>query len=238
MSKNDQVDGKIEQQQQLACNQMIKNDIYRDRLVYNSGVKPKEIEALFTHVPTVYGQVIRVSVKAAKGNDKISKLVASSESVGKRSDHANSHVANSNPSPHISTTAEVVSGVKIPNKDISLSSCKGGNECASKVNESIGSYVQDSNPSLITSATAEVVSSVEVLNNSKSANHMGNDESVSKNSAIASLNVQDSNPSALTKVPNVDSDISPRFQMLTVIFFTSGVVSRLSISGMSHWEIN
>ena len=184
------VDSKIEQQQQLACNQMIKNDIYRDRLVYNSGVKPKEIEALFakkigkkcyniSHVPTVYGQVIRASVKAAKGNDKISKLVASSESVGKRSDHANSHVANSNPSPHISTTAEVVSGVKIPNKDISLSSCKGGNECASKVNESIGSYVQDSNPSLITSATTEVVSSVEVLNNSKSANHMGNDESVS-----------------------------------------------------------
>ena len=57
--------------------EVIKNDVHRDRVVYNSGVNPKQIEALLaqknnqkcdsnSHMFTVYGQVIRASVKAAQ----------------------------------------------------------------------------------------------------------------------------------------------------------------------------
>ena len=157
MCKTDQVSGKIVHHQQPVVSKVITNDVHRNRLVYNSGVKPKEIETLFaqrtgkkrlstSRLPTVYGQAIW-----AKMNECVSKMsnfVASKESVGENSDHGSSQVTNLNPSPHNSTTVEVVPSGETLNTHRTPSSCEGSNECVSKASKFGTSYVQDSNPIL------------------------------------------------------------------------------------------
>ena len=174
---------------QFACNQVIKSDIHRDRFVYNSGVKPKEIETLFaqkadkkrpniTQVSTVHGQVIWASMKAAQNNEKIvQKPVKNGNSVDKSS--------------------KVMSDVEIPSKCTSLPNCIGSNECVVRVTESSKSHIQDSNPSLITNATAEVDCNVKLSNVNRSPDRVANDQSLDKNTN-AGLNDSDSSPSPLT----------------------------------------
>ena len=201
MLKTDQVSEKIVQYQQPVVSKVITNDVNRNRLIYNSGVKPKEIEALFaqrtgkkclstSRLPTVYGQVIRASVKATQNSSNISKFVASEQSVGENSNHGSSHVTNLNTSPHNSTTVEVMTSGETLHTHRTPSNWEGSNECVSKASKFGTSHVQDSNPSPITSTTVA---------------HAGNDG----HSQIASLKVQDLNPGPLTN-PTAEVMSSPR----------------------------
>ena len=92
MCKNGQISEETVQHPQFAVSKVITNDVHRSRLVYNSRVKPKEIEALFakrtgstrlspTRLPIVFGQVIRARVVKPQNNNKIVKSVANDQSV-------------------------------------------------------------------------------------------------------------------------------------------------------------
>ena len=102
MCKNGQVNEETVQHLHLAVSKVITNDMHRSRLVYNSRVKPKEVEALFAkrtgstrlstpRFPVVFGQVIRARVVRPHNNEKIVKSVTNDQSVETTSDPGSSH---------------------------------------------------------------------------------------------------------------------------------------------------
>ena len=131
------------QGRQVGPTEVIKSDVYRDRFVYNSGVKPKHIKALLAkknvkkchsnpHVPTVHGQVIRDSVKTAQSDGKIPNCKESNENVNKNSETVSTHVQDSNPGPVNSITAEVMSSPrgKIPLPSGYINQCRPRSEAS------------------------------------------------------------------------------------------------------------
>ena len=206
MSKNDQIGEKIVQQ--VVCDKVIKSDIYRDRFVYNSRVKPKEIETLFaqkagkkhpntTQASTIYGQVIWASVKAAHNNVKtVQEHVRNGDSVDKSSPHVNCRVGELNPSPHTSIAAKVMSGVETPNKRTSSPNCVGSDECVARIRQFSRSHIRDLNPNLSTNIV-EVECNTKVPNVNTSSELVVNDESLVTN-VDAGLNESGSSPGPLT----------------------------------------
>ena len=120
-NQNEVIQGSVKDVMGQQVPEVIKNDVYKDRFVYNSDVNLKQIEALFakknnpkcdnnSHGFTVYGQVFRASVKAAHkvGQTPNCKEISA---YGSANDQTFSrHVKDLNPSPLTSTTAEVMSG--------------------------------------------------------------------------------------------------------------------------------
>ena len=201
MCKNGQVSEEAVQHSQFAVSKVITNDVHRSRLVYNSRVKPKEIEALFAkktgstrlstpRCPIVFGQVIRARVVKPQNNNKIVKSVANDQSVETNSDPGSSHDVGLNPSPHNSTTVEVVSSGETLTTSKTLPNWEGSRECVSSTSEFGTSQVQDSNPSPIAGTMVA---------------RIRNDEH-SKNT---SSKVQDPNPGPLTN-PTAEVMSGPR----------------------------
>ena len=158
MCKNGQVNEKMLQHLQLAASKVITNDVHRSRFVYNSRVKPKEVETLFAkrtgstristpRLPVVFGQVIRARVVQPQNNEKIVKSVTNDQSVATTSDPGSSHDVGLNPSPHSSTTVEVVSSGETLTTSKTLPNEEGSHDDISTVGEFGTSQVQGSNPS-------------------------------------------------------------------------------------------
>ena len=206
VSKNDQIGEKIVQQ--VVCEKVIKSDIYRDRFVYNSRVKPKEVETLFaqksgkkhpntTQAPTIHGQVIWANVKAAHNNVKtVQEHVRNGHPIDKSSAHVNCRVGESNPSPHTSITAKVMSGVETPSKRTSSPDCVGSDACVARIRQSSRSHIRDLNPNLSTNIV-EVECNTKVPNVNTSSELVVNDESLVTN-VEAGLNESGSSPGPLT----------------------------------------
>ena len=146
MCKNDQVSEEAVQYPQSVVSKVITNDVHRSRLVYNSRVKSKEIEALFAKrtgstrlstpcLPIVFGQVIRARVAKPQNNNKIVMSVANDQSVETNSDHGSSHDVGLNPSPHNSTTVAVVSSAETLTTSKTFPNWEGSYECVSRTSE-------------------------------------------------------------------------------------------------------
>ena len=148
MCKNGKVNEETVQHLQVAASKVITNDVHRSRLVYNSRVKPKEVEALFAKrtgstclstpcFPVVFGQVVRARVARTHNNAKIAKSVTNDQSAETISDPGSSHDIALNPSPYSST---LTTSKTLP---IGEGSCNN----ISTVGEFGTSQVQGSNPS-------------------------------------------------------------------------------------------
>ena len=167
MCKNGKVNEETVQHLQLAASKIITNDVHRSRLVYNSRVKPKEVEALFakrtgsTHLstprfPVVFGQVVRARVVRPHNNEKIVKSVTNDQSVETTSDPGSSHDKDLNPSLHSSTTVEVVSSGETLTTSKTLPNGEGSRDNISTVGEFGTSQVQGSNSSYTAANMARI----------------------------------------------------------------------------------
>ena len=190
MCKNGKVNEETVQHLQLAASKVITNDVHRSRLVYNSRVKPKEVEALFAKrtgstrlstpcFPVVFGQVVRARVIRPHNNEKTVKSVTNDQSVETTSDPGISHDIDLNTSPHSSTTVEVVSSGEISTTSKTLPNGEGSRDDISTVGEFGTLQVQGSNPSY---TAAKMVARIR-------------DDEPSKNTTSK---VQDPNPGPLT----------------------------------------
>ena len=179
MCKNGLVSEEAVQHSQLAVSKVITNDVHRSRLVYNSRVKPKEVEALFAKrtgstrlstpcFPIVFGQVIRARVVKPQNNAKIVKSVTNDQSVVTTSDPGSYHDVGLNPSPHSSTTIEVVSSGETLTTSKTIPNLEGSRDGISSVGDFGTSQVQDSNPSPIAGTMVARIRNDELSKNTTS----------------------------------------------------------------------
>ena len=141
--------------------------------------------------------MIWANVKAANNNVKtVQEHVKNGYPVDKSSAQVNCLVGDSNPSPHTSITAKVMSGVETPSKSTSSPTCVGSDACIARIRQSSRSHIRDLNPNLSTNIV-EVECNTKVQNVNTSSELVVNDESLVTN-VEAGLNESGSSRGPLT----------------------------------------